>query len=72
MGKLLALGYKQGGLGRYTAASKLLAVIVFSRLKTGIQLRFKTQGASQSGAQGLAIIEGWEKYSLGAVLSQPV
>lgn len=30
------------------------------------------RGSPSQGAQGVARVEGWEKYGLGAILSQPV
>lgn len=33
-------------------------------------LASKLRGLPSQGAQGVAIVEGWEKYSLGAILSQ--
>lgn len=70
IGRLLALGHKQGGLGRCKIALVLSrsAIILLSRPNLASKLR----GLPSQGAQGVAIVEGWEKYSLGAILSQPV
>lgn len=47
-------------------AAELLAIVVFSRLRSG------AQPSAELRAHGVAIVGGWEKYSLGAVLSQPL
>lgn len=35
-------------------------------------LTSELRGLPSQGAQGVAIVEGWDKYSLGAILSQPM